>query len=96
MIEQLTALQQFADFGGVFIITLILLYGMVKKIDKLIDMQGKQLALLAILVQANTKFGGIEHLLNSDGQDVVSRIVDAETKQTEGPPTVSLPSSITK
>ena len=74
----LAGLKDFVDLGGVFILALVLLYTSGKKLDVIESQNIKILALLAILVKAQTNFNGVDKLLNNDGVKVADLIIKAE------------------
>jgi len=78
MLEELSALKDFSDLGGVFILALVLLYMQFKFNSSIEGKLIKILTLLAILVKTNTNFNGVDKVLGKDGDKVAQTILDSE------------------
>ena len=78
MLEELSALKDFSDLGGVFILALVLLYMQFRFNSSIEGKLIKILTLLAILVKTNTNFNGVEKVLGKDGDKVAQTILDSE------------------
>ncbi len=77
----LVGLKAFADFGGVFILAMVIVVGLSRKLDVMNVRLEKILTLLSVVVKANTNFNGVENVLDGDGDAVVKRLMDAESKE---------------
>ena len=78
MLEELSALKDFSDLGGVFILALVLLYMQFRFNSSIEGKLIKILTLLAILVKTNTNFNGVDKVLGKDGDKVAQTILDSE------------------
>ena len=74
----LTALKDFIDLGGVFILSLILVYILKGAVDKNSEKLDKVLAILYIMVKQTTNFNHISKLLGDDHDKVIEKINNAE------------------
>lgn len=82
MIPELSMLKDFIDLGATFIIAILVLFVAFKKLDEINSRLIKILALLTVIVSANTNFQGIEHVLNNDSEKVADSLPKDETPTT--------------
>lgn len=78
----ISALKDFVDLGGVFILALVILYFQGRQLESIKDMLVKVLTLLAIVTKAQTNFNGVDKVLGQDGDKVADTIVRAEAGET--------------
>jgi len=81
----ISALKDFIDLGGTFILALVLLFSQGKKMDLISEQMVKVLTLLAIVTKAQTNFNGVDKVLGQDGDKVAQTIIRAETEETTLP-----------
>jgi len=79
--SELSVLKDFLDLGGTFILALVLLWFVVKKLDCIDQTLTKVLTLLTILTKAQTSFNGVEGVLGKDGEKVAETILKAEAEE---------------
>lgn len=79
--NELTALKDFLDLGGTFVLALVLLYCGMKRLDLVNDKLTKVLTLLSVLVKVQTNFNGVEKVLGKDLEKVEELIVKSETEE---------------
>ncbi len=70
----LVTLKEFVDLGGIFILAVILIYVIVKKLDQMDDRLVKILTLLTVLVRANTGFNHTKNVLGKDQAEVDKKL----------------------
>jgi len=80
MLEELSALKEFIDLGGVFLLAIFLCYQQYRFFNGIEDKLIKVLTLLTVLVKTNTNFNGVEKVLDKDGEKVAQTIISAEAK----------------
>lgn len=79
--ESLSELKGFLDLGGIFILAMVILRQISKKMELMADQNVKILTLLTILVKTQTRFNGVERVLNADGEKVVQKLNEAEAAE---------------
>ena len=70
----LADLTHFVDLGGIFILALIILNTLNKKVDSIEDKLTKILTLLLVLAKLNAKIDGVENILGDDYSSISSKI----------------------
>ena len=75
----ISALKDFIDLGGIFILALLLVYQQFKFSQSIDEKLVKILTLLAVLTKTQTNFNGIEKILDKDAEKVVQSLTAAES-----------------
>jgi len=70
LMDGLSDLRQFIDFGGVFILSLLMMYGWFKKLGKMDQTLTKILTLLTVLIKETTTFNHTTKILGDQKSDV--------------------------
>jgi len=73
----LADLSHFIDLGGIFILALIILNTLNKKVDVIEDKLTKILTILLIITKMNSKIDGVEKILGEDREVVNNMIQEA-------------------
>lgn len=70
-------IKQAMDYGGVFAITILLMWGWFKKLDKIDDSLVKVLALLTVLIKEQTTFNHVGKILDNSKEKVTQTLEGA-------------------
>ena len=76
----LSDLRHFIDLGGVFILSLLMMYGWFKKLGKMDQTLTKILTLLTIVVKETTTFNHTNKILGDQKSDVKDTLKTAGVK----------------
>lgn len=74
MMTDLTNLRDFIDLGGVFILSLLMMYGWFKKLGKMDQTLTKILTLLTVIVKETTNFNHVDRVLGDHKKEVAETI----------------------
>jgi len=72
--DGLSDLRQFIDLGGIFILSLLMMYGWFKKLSKMDQTLTKILTLLTVLIKESTSFNHVNKVLGDQKKEVVDTI----------------------
>jgi len=78
--DGLSDLRQFIDLGGVFILSLLMMYGWFKKLTKIDRTLMKILTLLTVLIKETTTFNHTSKILGNQKLDVDDTLDSAGVK----------------
>ena len=70
----LTDLTHFLDLGGIFILALLIINTINKKMDIMSDKLTKVLTLLVVVVKKTTNFNGVDQILQDEYDDISTTI----------------------
>jgi len=76
-------LRDFIDLGGTFILALVLLLSVVKRLSNMEELLVKCLTLLTVLTKTQTNFNGVEKVLGKTLDSVGQSLVDAESSESK-------------
>jgi hypothetical protein len=80
MLSDLSALKDFLDLGGTFILALVIIYCWFKSLRSIDEKLVQVLTLLAILTKTNTNFNGVDKVLDKNFSKVAETILQAEAE----------------
>ena len=63
-------IKQLLDYGGVFAISILLIWGWIKKLDSIDNRLVKLLTLMTVLVEKLTDINDLDHILGDDKENV--------------------------
>ncbi len=74
----LTLIKDLSELGAIFILFLVFLFMVSKKLDRMDDRLVKILTFLTVIVKGTTRFNHVENVLGKDGDKVATMITEAE------------------
>ena len=63
-------IKQLLDYGGVFAISILLIWGWIKKLDSIDKRLVKLLTLMTVLIERITDINDLDHILGKDKEKV--------------------------
>ena len=66
----LEVIKQLLDYGGVFAIAVLLIWGWIKKLDSIDNRLVKLLTLMTLLIEKTTNINDLNHVLGKDKEKV--------------------------